>query len=313
MPSDQGQANVDILADMVCPLRILAVICCTFTALTDPISNPTTTTLPSLGSMNRTQLWPTVSDISSGDPYLPELVRYARHLTGGPDTDTSARNASVVYLAVITAFAAGGLMQVEWAPRLLIDINEREFEVRFLTESLTIRMLIPLPQIILHQAGSTDVSPAGVTDVKTLVPASPSNSISGSIRTPGSKVIALLDALEAHPFTVVDRQASGQPGRGTTGSIAGIRTSDHSGAIELDNDDAGHAIIRELHCLQSLDSKAGKLSIATNWAYWRLGQAYQAFVEVRSLSSCGSPTEAIRSESWGDPLALPLIPTRRSL
>ena len=42
----------------------------------------------------------------------------------------SARNASLIYLAVISAFSAERLLQVAWALRLLIDIGEREFEVR---------------------------------------------------------------------------------------------------------------------------------------------------------------------------------------
>jgi hypothetical protein len=37
---------------------------------------------------------------------------------------------AVAYLALMTAFAQKGLLQVDWAPRLLIEAEAREFEAR---------------------------------------------------------------------------------------------------------------------------------------------------------------------------------------
>ena len=55
-------------------------------------------------------------------------MRYLQHLVEGPEAEVVARNAALAYLALITAFAEKGLLQIDWAPRLLIEAGNREFE-----------------------------------------------------------------------------------------------------------------------------------------------------------------------------------------
>jgi hypothetical protein len=63
------------------------------------------------------------------DPYLPEMMRYVRRLVEGPEPEVVAQNAVLAYLALMTAFAEEGLLQIDWAPRLLIEVGNRDFEV----------------------------------------------------------------------------------------------------------------------------------------------------------------------------------------
>jgi hypothetical protein len=52
------------------------------------------------------------------------------------------------------------------------------------------------------------------------------------------------------------------------------------------------AIVGPLLALQALDQKDISLSVATNIAYWKLGEAYGAFVEVYIFADCGLWKEA---------------------
>jgi hypothetical protein len=59
--------------------------------------------------------------------FLP--VTYVEHLVEGPEAEIIARNAALAYLALITAFAEKGLLQIDRAPRVLIEVGNRGFEV----------------------------------------------------------------------------------------------------------------------------------------------------------------------------------------
>ncbi|RSH83671.1 hypothetical protein EHS25_005575 [Saitozyma podzolica] len=78
---------------------------------------------------NRTRLRPAAGDLLTTDPHLPEMMRYVQHLVEGPEAGVAARNAALAYLALITAFAEKGLLQIDWAPRLLIEVGNREFGI----------------------------------------------------------------------------------------------------------------------------------------------------------------------------------------
>jgi hypothetical protein len=79
--------------------------------------------------MDRKRFRPAPGDLLTSDPHLPEMMSYVQHLVEGPEAEVVARNAALAYLAVITAFAEKGLLQIDWAPRLLIEVGNREFEV----------------------------------------------------------------------------------------------------------------------------------------------------------------------------------------
>jgi hypothetical protein len=79
--------------------------------------------------MERIILQPTLDELQTGDKHLPEMQRYITHLVAEPDKQVAARNASLAYLALIQAFAAEGLLQLAWAPRLVFDLGDQEYEV----------------------------------------------------------------------------------------------------------------------------------------------------------------------------------------
>lgn len=80
--------------------------------------------------MDRTILRPVPTELQAGDQHLLEMQRYIRHLVAVPDKEAAAHNASLAYLAMMHAFAEEGLLQLGWAPRLVIDLRDREYEVR---------------------------------------------------------------------------------------------------------------------------------------------------------------------------------------
>jgi hypothetical protein len=63
------------------------------------------------------------------------MQRYIRHLVAISDKAAAVHNASLAYLAMMHAFAGEGLLQLTWAPRLVIDLGEKEFEVSLLNVS----------------------------------------------------------------------------------------------------------------------------------------------------------------------------------
>jgi hypothetical protein len=78
--------------------------------------------------MERIILQPTLDELQTGDKHLPELQRYIAHLVAGADRQVAAHNASLAYLALMQGFAAEGLLQLAWAPRLVFDLGEQEYE-----------------------------------------------------------------------------------------------------------------------------------------------------------------------------------------
>jgi hypothetical protein len=79
--------------------------------------------------MNRQHVRPVFADIQDGDCQLPAMVGYIRQLVDSQDSRAVAHNAATAYLALIVAFSDRGLLEVAWAPRLLIEVDNQEFEV----------------------------------------------------------------------------------------------------------------------------------------------------------------------------------------
>lgn len=84
---------------------------------------------PSQSIMNRIQLRPSVQHLAEGDPHLPELMRYINWLLEGNDQQRTAHNASLLYFALVKGFAENDLIRASWAPRMVIDVGDLEFEV----------------------------------------------------------------------------------------------------------------------------------------------------------------------------------------
>ena len=79
---------------------------------------------------DRITLRPTIQDLKKGDPHLQEMIRFIKFLVERDNDEEVAHNASLAYLAIITAFQQAGLVEAEWAPVLSIDVGDVEYEVR---------------------------------------------------------------------------------------------------------------------------------------------------------------------------------------
>ena len=57
-------------------------------------------------------------------------VQFVRMSVSQSNPAIAAKNAAIAYRALITGFVEGGMMEIEWVPRLVIEVGDREFEVR---------------------------------------------------------------------------------------------------------------------------------------------------------------------------------------
>jgi hypothetical protein len=89
--------------------------------------------------------------------------------------------------------------------------------------------------------------------------------------------MALLDALEARDYTSAIRHAASHPKYLPT-SCEGLMGEEVDVAMSSASEIKG--IMDQIRVLQTLDERSMTLSVSTNFAYWRLGVAYQAFADV---------------------------------
>jgi hypothetical protein len=57
------------------------------------------------------------------------MIRHIRDVIDRHDPNEAAHNASLVYLAVFTAFGDEKLSELDWVPSFSLDIGDREFEI----------------------------------------------------------------------------------------------------------------------------------------------------------------------------------------
>ena len=79
--------------------------------------------------MNRVQLKPSSQDLITGDAHLSEMIKYIRRLISVSDPEVAAMNAATAYLALITAFSDENVIEVAWAPSLVVQLDSQEYEV----------------------------------------------------------------------------------------------------------------------------------------------------------------------------------------
>jgi hypothetical protein len=96
-------------------------------------------------------------------------------------------------------------------------------------------------------------------------------------RASKSKAMALLDALEARDYTSAIRHEASHPKPLPT-SCEGLMGEEVDVAMSTASEIKG--IMDQIRVLQTLDQRYMTLSVSTNFAYWRLGVAYQAFADV---------------------------------
>ncbi|WOO86350.1 uncharacterized protein LOC62_08G009831 [Vanrija pseudolonga] len=202
------------------------------------------------------------ADLLNSDPHLPEMIGYIRQLVSGTDGRVVSRNAALAYLGIITAFADRGLLEVGWAPRLLIDIEGKEFEIVLDDEEQ-----LEEPAVVLPPRLEMDLTMAG------------SFGLPGSSRdhSKQSKLRRFLESL-------ADRDYSGLSvpplvNRSSVVSVGQLE-GEAAASAQVEEGIVGN-IVNHLLTLESLDKRWASLTVATNIAYWRLGEAYNAFVESK--------------------------------
>jgi hypothetical protein len=113
------------------------------------------------------------------------------------------------------------------------------------------------------------------------------NRTAGRPKVRGTKFADLLDGLEtcllsslknlprsSHPtHTALDTPAGVPGSAGAMGTDVSMRSFNHA-----------QGILESLRGLDQLDSRVLGLSVATNFAYWKLGEAYETFCEVSQNS-----------------------------
>jgi hypothetical protein len=93
-----------------------------------------------------------------------------------------------------------------------------------------------------------------------------------------TKTAILLDTLVLKDFTQMHR--SRQHGAPETAFPVYQTLLDSKEDIAIASAGSAAGILHRLRDLQDLDERTHTLSIATNWAYWRVGACYQAFMVV---------------------------------
>jgi hypothetical protein len=107
---------------------------------------------------------------------------------------------------------------------------------------------------------------------------------------PKSKAFAFLDALEVRDFAGTTSGAvSAHPVAASVVLPDALRRD--IGDVEMSVSEV-KTIMQQLTVLRTLDERSTELSVATNFAYWKLGVSYQAFADV-SLPTLFSPTSLI--------------------
>jgi hypothetical protein len=95
---------------------------------------------------------------------------------------------------------------------------------------------------------------------------------------PKSKAFALLDALEVRDFAdTTSRPVSAHPVAASVVLPDALRRD--GGEVVMSVSEV-KTIMDQLTVLRTLDERCTVLSVATNFAYWKLGVSYQAFADV---------------------------------
>ena len=80
-------------------------------------------------TIERTIVKASAEDLAAGHQYIQEMIRFVQAFVSCPEPELAASNAALAYRALITGFANQGLMEIEWAPRIIIERGGAEFEV----------------------------------------------------------------------------------------------------------------------------------------------------------------------------------------
>ena len=69
------------------------------------------------------------ADLDVENPALIDFIKFSRHVIDQTDAKKAARYAGMLYLALVSAFEAAGMVEYEWVPALNLEIQSMEYEV----------------------------------------------------------------------------------------------------------------------------------------------------------------------------------------
>ncbi|OCF70813.1 hypothetical protein I204_08533 [Kwoniella mangroviensis CBS 8886] len=212
--------------------------------------------------VHRHKICLTPKDLASGDSHLSNLLAYAKSLVD-VDGPQAARNAGLLYLALIMAFQENGSIEMEWVPKLLLEFGNEDYEI--------------------YLADTT--SSVMVDKVYLAVDKSSPESINGKAAPKGRNAHWLLRELAARPViptgTPVVEEMSAAPESSADVDMQSVnRRNDHLESSSVSRLDPSEQIEIVLNEVYTLELKASGLSIATNQAYWNLGRAYFRFCQL---------------------------------
>lgn len=228
--------------------------------------------------MSRVRLRPTLDDLQRGDAYLPEFLRYIEYLVGDVNREQAARNAALAYFALVRGMSNKGLIQMDWALSLMIDIDDTEYEVRSFVDLLDSADVVEIILDADDEASAELLSktPSEVTskptDISSLVPAEVK-------ARPHKKVHSFLESLEHGSLPRISERELASPLLVDPISSALVRDVRYS----ISEPTTEQAIFHGLNRVGVLEQSYDRLSQVTNHAYWRLGVAYQEFCMVGYL------------------------------
>lgn len=229
--------------------------------------------------MDRQRIRPAFVDLLNSDPHLPEMIGYVQQLVNHQEPQVVAGNAALAYLALITAFSDRGLLQVDWAPRIVIEVDSKEFEVSPRFNLSAILVDFNLLQIVLDGHG--------IPEDQIVFPSSQMEENGSAFRGNGAyshsrpvktKLDMFLESLSARDFSDIELESD------TTEFAANELVQRDPESLSADV--IVENIVNHLRAVQGLDRRAVSLSIAINIAYWRLGKEFVSFIEV-SLKQFG--------------------------
>ncbi|KAJ9091913.1 hypothetical protein QFC21_007026 [Naganishia friedmannii] len=256
----------------------------------------------------KTVIRPRLKDLAGGDVHLANLSAYAKSLVSIEDRDRAAHNAGLLYLTIIDAFQQTGITDVKWSPNLILEIGSREYEIdihdqhqpRGDSRMMDAPVLMSVDTRHLTQSGlecAVDESPgtSGTSSPPSVTHTS-AIAIINPLRTKRSnKLTSFVVALNNRDYTGsrIDPKGERKDTPIVSALVPVLEVSPleceiaHRKGTELEglgssSDAAIKCVNRCVRQLDMLDVGMASLTIKTNWAYWQLGQAYEAFCKVNT-------------------------------
>ncbi|KAJ9091664.1 hypothetical protein QFC21_007139 [Naganishia friedmannii] len=251
----------------------------------------------------KTVIRPRLKDLAEGDVHLANLSAYAKLLVSVEDRERAAHNAGLLYLTIIDAFQQIGITNVQWSPNLILEIGSREYEIDIHDQQQVKGDSSMIDAPVLMSVDTRHFTQSGLEPSVTESPGSSGTSSPPSVtQTPAIAIINPLSTKRSNKLTsfvvaLNNRDYTGSyidpkgewKDTPTVSALVPVMNASplgceiaHSKGTELEglgcsSDAAIRCVNRCFRQLDMLDAGMASLSVKTNWAYWQLGKAYEAF------------------------------------